>query len=118
MLVRFLCSREEQFRRCRNTTDAPSISQLYDEPGLLGSNPQFPRIVEVFRKSIVLRPSRAAGKMYPEVSRAYWEAVHAVLIRKQSATQAAKQLQDELERMLKVSAVRANAESDITAAQR
>jgi ABC-type glycerol-3-phosphate transport system substrate-binding protein len=56
--------------------------------------------------------------MYPEVSRAYWEAVHAVLIRKQSATQAAKQLQDELERMLKVSAVRANAESDITAAQR
>jgi hypothetical protein len=30
MLVRFLCSREEQVRRCRNTADAPSISQLYD----------------------------------------------------------------------------------------
>jgi trehalose/maltose transport system substrate-binding protein len=28
MLVRFLCSREEQVKRCRNTADAPSISQL------------------------------------------------------------------------------------------
>src|ERR1700740_1294139 len=40
MLVRFLCSREEQVRRCRNTTDAPSISQLYNDPELLPTNPQ------------------------------------------------------------------------------
>jgi trehalose/maltose transport system substrate-binding protein len=118
MLVRFLCSREEQVKRCRNTTDAPSISQLYDEPDLLASNPQFPRVLEVFRKGVVLRPSRAAGKMYPEVSRAYWEAVHAVLTRKKSAKQAADELQDELERLLKTPAVRANAEFDKTAAQK
>ena len=118
MLVRFLCSREEQVRRCQNTADAPSISQLYDEPELLASNPQFLRILDVFRKGIVLRPSRAAGKMYPDVSRAYWEAVHAVLTRKKSAIQAADELQDELERMLKTSAVGANAEFDKTAAQR
>ena len=118
MLVRFLCSREEQVRRCRNTADAPSISQLYGEPEFLASNPQFLRVLEVFRKGIVLRPSRAAGKMYPDVSRAYWEAVHAVLTRKKSATQAAGELQDELERMLKAPAVGANAEFDKTAAQR
>jgi trehalose/maltose transport system substrate-binding protein len=118
MLVRFLCSREEQVRRCRNTADAPSISQLYDEPEFLASNPQFLRVLEVFRKGVVLRPSRAAGKMYPDVSRAYWEAVHAVLTRKKSATQAADELQDELERMLKTPAVGANAEFDKTAAQR
>jgi len=118
MLVRFLCSREEQVRRCRNTADAPSISQLYDEPEFLASNPQFLRVLEVFRKAIVLRPSRAAGKMYPDVSRAYWEAAHAVLTRKKSAKQAADGLQDELEQMLKTPAVGANAEFDKTAAQR
>ena len=115
MLVRFLCSREEQVRRCRNMADAPSISQLYDEPEFLASNPQFPRLLEVFRKGVVLRPSRAAGKMYPDLSRAYWEAVHAVLAKKQSAKQGADELQEELERMLKIPAVRANAESDKTA---
>jgi len=112
MLVRFLCSREEQVRRCRNTADAPSISQLYDEPEFLASNPQFLHVLEVFRKGIVLRPSRAAGKMYPDVSRAYWEAVHAVLTRKKSATQATNELQNELEGMLKTPAVRANTELD------
>jgi hypothetical protein len=38
--------------------------------------------------------------MYPDLSRAYWEAVHAVLARKKTAVQAASELQDELKRML------------------
>ena len=62
MLVRFFCSRQEQVRRCRNTADAPSITQLYDDPEFLAGNPQFPRVLEVFRKGVVLRPSRADGK--------------------------------------------------------
>ena len=118
ILVRYLSGREEQVTRCRNTTDAPTISQLYNDPELLPTNPQFPRVLEVFRKGVVLRPSRAAGKMYPDVSRAYWEAVHAVLTRKKSATQAAHELQDELEQMLQGPAVRVNSEFDKTAAQR
>jgi trehalose/maltose transport system substrate-binding protein len=119
MLVRFLCSRDEQVSRCRNTTEAPTISQLYDEPEVLASNPDFPRVLEVFRNGVALRPSRSAGKMYPDVSRAYSEAVHAVLTRKKSAAQAADELQNQLERMLKTPAVRANADLDRkTAAQR
>ena len=118
MLVRFLCSREEQVRRRRDSINAPSIFQLYEEPEVLASNPQFPRVLEIFRRGIVLRPSRQAGKMYSEVSRAYWEAVHAVLTRQKSATQAAGELQDELERTLKTPVVRANAEFDKAAAQR
>ena len=107
MLVRFLCSREAQVRRCGHTTDAPSISQLYDEQVVLASNPHFQRVLEVFRKGVVLRPARgAAGKMYPDVSRAYWEAVCAVLTRKKSAKQAAGELQGELERMLNTPSVR------------
>jgi hypothetical protein len=46
--------------------------------------------------------------MYPEVSRAYSEAVYAVLTRKKSAAQAAGELQDQLQRMLKTPAVGAN----------
>lgn len=118
MLVRYLSGREEQVARCRNTTDAPSISQLYNDAELLPTNPQFPRVLEVFREGAVLRPSRAAGTMYPEVSRAYWEAVHSVLTRKKSAPQAADELQGELERMLKIPAVHANSESNKTAARR
>jgi trehalose/maltose transport system substrate-binding protein len=118
MLVRFLCSREEQVRRRPDSINAPSISQLYEEPEVLASNPQFPRVLEVFRKGVVLRPSRAAGKMYPEVSRAYWEAVHAVLTRQESATQAANELQDKLERMLRTSDVRASADLNKSPAQR
>jgi trehalose/maltose transport system substrate-binding protein len=117
MLVRFLSGREEQVTRCRNTTDAPTISQLYDDPDLLPTNPQFPHVLEVFRKGIVLRPARAAGKMYADVSRAYWEAVHAVLTGKKSATQAADELQAELERMLKTSTVHASSEFDKMAPQ-
>ena len=118
MLVRFLSGRDEQVTRCRNTTDAPTISQLYNEPELLATNPQFPHVLEVFRKGIVLRPTRAAGRIYPEVSRAYWEAVHAVLTRKKSAKQAADELQVELQQMLEKPAVPATAEFDKTTPQR
>jgi trehalose/maltose transport system substrate-binding protein len=112
MLVRFLCSRDEQVRKSRNATEAPTITQLYDEPEVLASNPHFPRVLEVFRKGVTLRPSRPAGKMYPEVSRAYFEAVHAVLTGKRPAAQAADELQDQLERMLKTPAVRATADRE------
>jgi trehalose/maltose transport system substrate-binding protein len=119
MLVRFLCSRDEQIRRSRNTTEAPTISQLYKDPEVLAGNPQFPLVLQVFRKGIVLRPSRSAEKMYPDVSRAYSEAVYAVLTRKKSAAQAADELQSDLQRMLKTPAVRAYADLDQkTAAQR
>lgn len=111
MLVRFLCSREEQIRRSRNTTEAPSISQLYDNPEVVASNPQFPHVLKVFRKGVVLRPARAAGKMYPDVSRAYFAAVYAVLTRKKPATEAADELQNELERILKTPSVRTNTAS-------
>ena len=56
--------------------------------------------------------------MYPDLSRAYWEAVHAVLTRKKHAKQAADELQVELQQMLETPTVPANAEFDKTAPQR
>ena len=110
MLVRFLSGREEQVTRCRNTTDAPTLPQLYSEPELLATNPQFPRVLEVFREGAVLRPAQSAGKMYPVVSRAYWEAVHAVLTRQETAARAADELQDKLEQILRTPDVHATAD--------
>lgn len=100
MLVRFLSSRDEQVKRSRTTPEPPTIAQLYENPDVLASNAYFPRVLEVFRQGIVLRPSRQAGKMYPDVSRAYFEAVHSVLTHKRSGAQAAAELQDELQRIL------------------
>src|SRR5271166_1889229 len=108
MLVRFLASRDEQVRRSHVVAELPSIPQLYNDPDVLVANPQFPRALEVFRKGAVFRPSTVAGKMYPEVSRAYFEAVHAVLSGKKPASRAAGDLEDELRKILKTTASNAN----------
>ena len=108
MLVHFLCSREEQARRCRRSAEPPTIPQLYKPPEVLTTNPYFSRVLQDFPRNITLRPSRAAGKMYPEVSRAYFEAVHAVLTQRKSAAQAASQLEKQLTAMLKTSAAELN----------
>ena len=104
MLVRFLCSREDQIRRSRSYAQPPTMPELYHDPEVLTANPQYPLVLDVFRKGIALRPSRFAGTRYPDVSRAYFEAVHAVLSHKKAAPQAAGELQDELQQILKSTA--------------
>jgi trehalose/maltose transport system substrate-binding protein len=108
LLVHFLCSRDEQARRCRRSAEPPTIPALYKSPEVLAQNPYFSRALQEFRENKTSRPSRAAGKMYPDVTRAYFEAVHAVLTQKKSAAQAASELEKQLEAMLKTSAVKAN----------
>ena len=50
----------------------------------------------LYRKGVVLRPSTATGKTYPDVSRAYYEAVHSVLTGDKTAAKAAAGLQVQL----------------------
>jgi hypothetical protein len=76
----------------------------------LGPNPYVSLVLQV-HEGLALRPSVPAGKIYPDVSRAYFEAVHGVLTRKQSATQAADELEKHLTTMLKTSPVTANGTS-------
>jgi len=109
MLVHFLCSRDEQAKRCRRSAEPPTIPALYKNPEVLAQNPYFSLALQELRKNITARPSRAAGKMYPDVSRAYFEAVHAVLTGKKSAAQAASELEKQLVSMLQASAVKPNA---------
>jgi trehalose/maltose transport system substrate-binding protein len=108
MLVRFLASPEEQARRCRKPSEPPTVPALYKNADVLGANPYVSRVLQV-HEGAALRPSVPAGKMYPEVSRAYYEAVHAVLTQRQSAANAASDLQEQLVKMLKSSAADSNA---------
>ena len=111
MLVRFLTGRNEQARRCRKSSNPPTIPELYKDPEVLAQNPYFPTILLAYRQGAAVRPSTAAGKKYPDVSRAYFEAVHAVLIHKKSASQAAAELEQELTRILERPAHSLNASS-------
>jgi trehalose/maltose transport system substrate-binding protein len=110
MLVRFLTGPEGQARRCRKSAEPPTIPSLYKDADVLGPNPYVSRVLQAHEGS-ALRPSMQAGKMYPDVSRAYFEAIHDVLTGKKSATQAADGLEKRLTTMLKTSAVSANGRS-------
>ena len=67
---------------------------------MLAQNPYFATILLAYRQGATVRPSTAAGKKYPDVSRAYFEAVHALLSHKKSASQAAADLEQELTNIL------------------
>ena len=98
MLVRFLASPEEQ--ASRKSGEPPTIPALYKNPDVLAANPYLSRFLQM-REGTALRPSVPAGKMYPEVSRAYFMAVHSVLTQRQTAAQAVSDLQDQLATMFK-----------------
>jgi len=110
MLVRFLTSRDEQARRSRESSNPPVIPDLYKRPEILARNSYFSTILFAYRQGTAVRPSTVAGKRYPDVSRAYFEAVHAVLSHKKLAPQAADDLQKELAQILdkKVDTTKAN----------
>jgi len=95
-LVRFLCGHDEQFRRSQNPVEPSTIPELYTNPSVLAANPYFSDVLRVYEQGITLRPSSATGKTYPDVSRAYFEAVHAVLTRRKTAETAAAELQKAL----------------------
>ena len=120
MLVRFLTSRNEQARRSRKSSNPPIIPELYKDPEILARNPYFSTILVAYRQGAAVRPSTVAGKKYPDVSRAYFEAVHSVLSHKKLAPQAAADLQQELAQLLEQKAVstKANVRQERTVAGR
>jgi trehalose/maltose transport system substrate-binding protein len=105
MLVRFLTSRNEQARRSRKSSNPPVIPELYKDPEILARNSYFSTILLAYRQGAAVRPATVAGKKYPDVSRAYFEAVHSVLSHKKLAPQAAADLQQELAQILEQKAV-------------
>jgi len=99
MLVRFLSRRDVQLEYAREFHVPPSIIDLYDDPTLVAANPHFVAVRETLVDGVVMRPSAETGKAYPEVARAYVDAVHGVLAREQRASEAAANLQNVLRRV-------------------
>ena len=98
-LIRYLTSRDVQMKRSRVLSMPPTRSGLYELPQVLGPNPFFRLLPQVFRTGPVVRPSNLTGKRYEDVSEAYIQAVHSVLTRKQTAPKAAAALEQELIRI-------------------
>jgi len=98
-LVRYLCRRDVQLARSLVTSQPPTMPELYDDDRARKANPIFAQLKPVFVNSVVARPSTVTGKDYPQVSEAYFKAVHSVLIEEKSAEKAAADLEAELVRI-------------------
>jgi trehalose/maltose transport system substrate-binding protein len=98
-LVRFLTGYDAQLRRAVEYHIPPGIVALYDDPRVVAANPQFAAVRDTLSNGVVVRPSAPAGQAYPDVSRAYVAAVHAVIARQTRAPQAAADLEAALRRV-------------------
>jgi trehalose/maltose transport system substrate-binding protein len=99
-LVEFLTKREAQVEAAYSHSKPQWQLQLYDLPAMLAKKyPWAQKAGEQSGGTIVSRPSAAAGAKYDAVSRAYAEAVHSVLARQSTASEAATNLEKELVRI-------------------
>jgi trehalose/maltose transport system substrate-binding protein len=96
MLVRFLCRPDTQLNRIRKIGGSPTIPELYNDPGMLATNPYFSTVLRTYRNDKVWRPSEETGKRYPDLSRAYYTTVHEILAGKKNVASALSELQAEL----------------------
>jgi len=95
-LVRFLCRRDVQRERALATTQPPTFIDLYDDPEILKTNPHFAQLKDLFLHHLTMRPSNIVGKEYPDVSAAYFAAVHSVLAHETDAARADEKLESDL----------------------
>lgn len=100
-LVRHLIRRDVQLRRSRASAGPPTAPDLYDDSESLAVNPYYRRLKQVWREELLVRPAAVTGKKYPEVSRAYFRAVHSVLTGKAQARAAAEALETRLVQILR-----------------
>jgi trehalose/maltose transport system substrate-binding protein len=98
-LVKFLSRRDLQLRRTLAHFDPPSIRDLYSDPETEKAVAYFAHVQHGRLHGIVLRPAMLAGKKYPEVSQAYFGAVHSVLTGQKQPEYAVAELQQELVRI-------------------
>ncbi len=98
-LVRYLVRRDVELRRITATSQPPVFPELFDDPSALSWTPHLAKLKELFRDGVVARPSTIAGAKYVEVSQAYFTAVHSVLTRQMSASEAAANLEKDLVRL-------------------
>jgi trehalose/maltose transport system substrate-binding protein len=98
-LIRFLIHREIEIEEARADYESRNWPELYDPTAILRAKPNSADAGKQQVSSVVARPSTAAGEKYEEVSRAYIQAVHSVLLGQSRAPEAAASLERELVRI-------------------
>jgi trehalose/maltose transport system substrate-binding protein len=74
----------------------PTNPALYDDPEVLAVNPHFSTLKSALTQDAILRPSKITGKLYPQVSEAYFTAVHSILTGQVDAATAVADLETQL----------------------
>jgi len=76
-LIRFLRNRDIQLKRTAENAEPPGEVVLFELPSILNPYPR--RRSQLHGGRVVARPSVVAGEKYGDVTRAYIQAVHAVI---------------------------------------
>jgi trehalose/maltose transport system substrate-binding protein len=98
-LVEFLVKKEAEVESVSRSHPQWQL-QFYDLPMMLAKQyPWASKAGEQSGAAIVSRPSNVSGAHYEEVSRAYSDAVHSVLVHQATASEAASNLEKELVRI-------------------
>lgn len=77
-LVKFLTGEEAQRLRALRNSSLPTRPALYDDAEIAAAQPIIPQWKEIFENAVP-RPSAPAKADYNEVSKLFWDAVHATL---------------------------------------
>ena len=77
-LVKFLTGEEAQRLRALRNSSLPTRPALYDDPEIAAAQPIIPQWKEIFLNAVP-RPSAPVKADYNEVSKLFWDAVHATL---------------------------------------
>lgn len=94
-LVMYLSSEAVQKERAIDGAYNPTIPSLYQDKDVLEANPFFADLQEVLANATP-RPSTVTALKYPEVSAAFWNAVHEVLSGQAKAADSLKKLEGRL----------------------
>jgi trehalose/maltose transport system substrate-binding protein len=97
--VKFLLHEEAELEAASTNAELPTGSALYRLPTILKGYSRSASAGQPLGGGIVSRPSAVTGRSYEDVSHAYAEAVHSVLTGKNRSTDAAAELETELERI-------------------
>jgi trehalose/maltose transport system substrate-binding protein len=95
-LVRYLTSRDVQMWHWQNASMLPVLTEFYQDPQYLASRPGLERLKGIIASGATSRPSTISGRHYDEVSRAYYSAVHSVLMGEVTAEKAMADLEADL----------------------
>jgi trehalose/maltose transport system substrate-binding protein len=98
-LIRFLVHREIEIEEARADYESRNWPELYDPTEILRVKRSSVATGKQQVSGVVARPSAVTGDKYEEVSRAYIQAVHSVLLSQSRAPEAAASLERQLVRI-------------------